>query len=392
MKRKIFSALFLCALMAMPCGVFAAASEPEPTKPAAEVVSNVEPTAVEAGEETKSLSKWEKFLEKMPRISGYLQTGWNYSNQGDGSSSFQAKRLRLLMDGNVCKWASFRLQIEGFNNIAGTKDSRGKKSLQIMDAFATAKVREGFQIRAGQFFLPIGYENYDISPATLETVDFSNICYRMECRNPINYDFIDYGRDIGVMLMGNLFKHETDGFYRLSYNLSVTNGTLPNTDDSNKSKDVVASLTYRPGKFWNIKAAFNWGEYDNPKQLGGDATLRNKSMNRMVVGAWYNNPEGLDVRAEYGHVSSHNLIKEDGFYFLAAYHLGKFLPVARYDMYRDDKVVASANNYDRVLVGCTYAPCKFVKVQANYAHSFFTHKVGNDNGFDQIQIMGIFQF
>ena len=40
--------------------------------------------------------------------------------------------------------------------------------------------------------MPLGYENYDLSPSTLETVDFSNICYRMVCRNAIGYDFVDY--------------------------------------------------------------------------------------------------------------------------------------------------------------------------------------------------------
>ena len=50
-----------------------------------------------------------------------------------------------------------------------------------MDAFVTAKISKAFQVRVGQYYLPLGYENYDLSPSTLETVDFSNICYRMVC-------------------------------------------------------------------------------------------------------------------------------------------------------------------------------------------------------------------
>ena len=71
----------------------------------------------------------------MPSFSGYLQTGWNYNSVGDGSSSFQAKRLRLIMDGNVVKNVSFRLQIEAFNGIAGSTNGNGQKNLQVMDAF-----------------------------------------------------------------------------------------------------------------------------------------------------------------------------------------------------------------------------------------------------------------
>ena len=47
-------------------------------------------------------STWQKVLAHLPKISGYLQTGWNFtSNKNSSSSSFQAKRLRLIMDGNV---------------------------------------------------------------------------------------------------------------------------------------------------------------------------------------------------------------------------------------------------------------------------------------------------
>ena len=60
-------------------------------------------------------------------------------------------------------------------------------------------------MRVGQFYTPLGYENYDISPATLETVDFSNIVYRMACRNPYEYNLVDYGRDLGIMFIGDAF-------------------------------------------------------------------------------------------------------------------------------------------------------------------------------------------
>ena len=36
-----------------------------------------------------------------------------------------------------------------------------------MDAFVTAKISKAFQVRVGQYYLPLGYENYDLSPLSL---------------------------------------------------------------------------------------------------------------------------------------------------------------------------------------------------------------------------------
>lgn len=132
-----------------------------------------------------------------------------------------------------------RAQFECFSTSVDGTPYR-KKGITVMDAYVTAHVKESLHFRAGQYFLPIGFENYDISPATLETVDFSNICYRMVCRNAISSpDLIDYGR---------LFKNKEQDFSYLSYNISVTNGSVITLNDDNKSKDFVGRLTFKPIK------------------------------------------------------------------------------------------------------------------------------------------------
>lgn len=207
----------------------------------ADVVAGSETTDVKTAEtaevqQTESPSTLEQILAKMPKISGYLQTGWNYTDQGKGSSSFQAKRLRLLMDGQVIKNVTFRLQIEAFNGIKGSRNGNGQKNIQVMDAFATAKISDAVKIRAGQYYLPLGFENYDCSPSSLETIDFSNICYRMVCRNPISYNLVDYGRDLGVMVCGELFPNEEKGFHYLHYDLSLSNGNMPMKETTTSRK------------------------------------------------------------------------------------------------------------------------------------------------------------
>ncbi len=332
----------------------------------------------------------EAILAKLPvKVSGYLQTGWNWTDNGkSSSSSFQAKRLRLMIDGKVSSNIAFRLQVEAFNGIAGSTNGNGQKNLQVMDAFATWSIKPSFKLRAGQFYTPMGFENYDISPATLETVDFSNICYRMACRNAIGYDFVDYGRDLGVMILGDVLPSE-EGFNYLSYNVVLSNGSLPCKDDNNKSKDLIGAITVRPIKHLMIKGAYNWGEYSN-------ANGKYLPMNRFIVGAWYNNPTGLDLRAEYGMIKSdEGNVDEKGAYVLAGWHAGKWLPVVRWDMYKDDKNKTTTNNYNRILAGLSYEVCKNFKLQANYNHSFYNKDVEAANGIDgadQIQIMGIFKF
>ena len=372
-------------------------------------------TAITDSVAQKEQTTWEKIISHMPKFSGYLQTGWNWSKtSATGSranSSFQAKRLRLIMDGNVGEKVDFRLQIEAFNGIAGSTNGNGQKTVQVMDAFATLKLMPELKIRAGQFYTPLGYENYDISPKTLETVDFSNIVYRMACRNPYEYNVIDYGRDLGVMIMGDAFD-SGKGFRYLHYDLALTNGSLPTKDDRNSSKDVYASVTVRPMKYFNIKTTYNYGRYST-QNIGGSTGVgsgKYSPMNRMVVGAWYNDPQGLDLRAEYGLMKSKvngiTFIDEQGAYFLAAYHLNKWLPMVRWDMYKDSSEQGAAgvvtgnnktttNNYNRILLGVNYQLYKNVTIQFNYHHYFYNKDVEAANGYaatNQIQLMGRFAF
>ncbi|HIX96754.1 MAG TPA: OprO/OprP family phosphate-selective porin [Candidatus Alistipes avistercoris] len=386
-------ALLLCGALIAP-GLASANPEEKPA-PAAETVT-AEAPAVE-----KEKTGWEKFLEKLPKISGYLQSGWNYtSNANSSTSSFQAKRLRLLLDGKVGEKVDFRLQIEAFNGISGSTNGNGQKNLQVMDAFATWKIVPEFKVRVGQFYTPLGYENYDISPATLETVDFSNIVYRMACRNPYEYNLVDYGRDLGIMFIGDAFD-SGKGFSYLHYDVAITNGSIPCKDDSNQSKDIYVSLTVRPFKYFNIKGTYNWGEYKSVELAGGKGVGSGSynPMNRYVVGAWYDNPKGLNLRAEYGHMKSAvggvDVVKENGAYVLAGWHLGKFLPIVRWDMYEDCVNTGTANNYNRILLGCTYQIFKNMKLQVNYGHFMYSGDAKDALGYDsseQLQIMGMFKF
>lgn len=344
---------------------------------------------------TAQTGSWEHFVSKLPRISGYLQTGWNYNSLNEGTSTFQVKRLRLMLDGTINERASFRLQVEGFSGTPAHHN--GQKSLQIMDAYATYKFNQAIQVRAGQFNSPLCYENYNLSPATMETIDFSSLCSRILFRNALGYDYSDFGRDLGIMIMGDILP-TAQGFSRISYNISLTNGHLPSIDDNNKSKEIQAVIFYRPAKYLNLKGGYNFGEYTGEKNPAGH---KYQPMHRAVAGIWYDCPTGLNIRGEYGHCSAiHNgeyIINENSFYILAAWNAKRFVPVVRYEYYRNkiDKSATNAN-YDKYLAGLNFIACKNIKLQANYTLTSYTRQSRIlNNGHktsDQIQIMGVFSF
>lgn len=411
-KKRIFTVFALCCAFAASTSVWAASGDGTTTGDGQTTGDGTTTTTTTATAATPSvdgiasvqavnddrLDKLEKVISLMPKVSGYLQTGYNWGDKnGDNRSSFQMKRMRLFLDKKMSDMFDFRAQFEVFS---GSTDGTPykKKVMTVMDAYATAHFNKALHVRAGQYFLPLGFENYDISPATLEVVDFSNICYRMVCRNAVSSpNLIDYGRDIGVMAYGDLFENKDEGFSYLSYNLSLTNGSVITLNDDNKSKDVVARLTFRPIEKLRIMGSYNWGEYEKRDNNNVVVDTRHSTMNRFVAGAWYFDPEGLSLRSEYGHIqSSQANVKEDGLYVLAAYRVNKFLPVVRWDMYRDKENKTSANNRDNILIGCSYDVIKDFKIQANYIHSIYTSDVKNanikDGSGNSIQLMCVAKF
>ena len=336
-----------------------------------------------------------KVLAEMPKISGYLQTGYNWGDKnGDNRSSFQMKRMRLFIDKKISPMFDVRAQFEVFS---GSTDSSPykKKVMTVMDAFVTAHLHKSVHVRGGQFYLPLGFENYDISPATLEVVDFSNINLRMVCRNAINYPFVDYGRDIGLLAYGDLFENKDKGFSYLTYDVSLTNGYLPTLNDDNKSKDFAGRLTFRPIGKLRLMGSYGYSEAQGLNQ--NKTPEKYLQMHRFITGAWYFDPNGLTLRGEYGYMRSKDAgIKETGAYVLAGYKVDKFLPVVRWEMFRDKMNEAAVMNKDNFLVGCTYEAHKNFKFQFTYIHSIYPDEVKDtkvvDGSGNSIQIMCMAKF
>lgn len=341
-----------------------------------------------------------KVLAYLPKISGYMQTGyaWEDKNAGD-FSSFQMKRTRLFIEKQMSPMFDMRMQFEVFSG--STDKNIGKKVMTIVDAFVDTHLHKSLHFRLGQYNLPLNLENFELSPGTLETIELSSINQRMVCRNPVSMpNHFDYGRDMGLMAYGDLFENADKKFNYLSYQLSITNGHIITLPDNNKAKDFIGRLIFKPIKNLRFMGAYNWGEYDRTTLVPGTDTSvkeKNLSNNRYFVGAWYAGDNGLILRSEYAHMRSREAdVKEDGLYVFAGYQVGKFLPVVRWDMYRDRISKASIANRDAILCGCTFAPIKNFKIQFAYTHFIYTNKVkdagmkaGNGNG---VQAMAMAYF
>lgn len=386
---------YLLKVFAMCCAIFVISTTSATTNP------NLVSDSITS--ESQKISEDEivkKVLAYLPKISGYMQTGyaWEDKNAGD-ISSFQMKRTRLFVEKQISPMFDMRMQFEVFSG--STDKNIGKKLMTIVDAFVDTHLHKSLHFRLGQYNLPLGFENIELPPGALETIELSSINQRMVCRNPVSMpNHFDFGRDMGLMAYGGLFESADKKFNHLSYHLSVTNGHIITLPDNNKSKDFIGRLVFQPIKSLRFMGAYNWGEYDRTNLIPGrDITIKEKNLsnNRYFVGAWYADDNGLILRSEYAHMRSHEAnVKEDGLYVFAGYQVGKFLPIVRWDMYRDRIAKSSIANRDAVLCGCTFAPIKSFKFQFAYTHTIYTDRVkdagvrsSNGNG---IQAMAMAYF
>jgi len=361
-----------------------------PLRPEAVAATEI---ATDAKDDRKRLrsdgsSAWQRVLAALPKVSGYAQVGYIYQDDnGIDKSTFAVNRLRLILSGDISRVFDYRVQIEGFSS---SKGSQNKALLSVLDAYVKAKVCPQFQIQVGQFPIPLTMENYDLSPLTLEVVNFSMLVNNMVCRNAVA-GYTQYGRDCGIMASGGFAPRE--GFHVVNYNLAVFNGCQMNQPDDNKSKDIVARLTIKPLRDLWISGSFNWGEYvyRYSDAAGQEAVDPYVDMTRYAVGAWYNTAEGLMVRGEYGRQHSRTAgITEEMYYAIAGYRIaGKYMPLVRYDVCNDleNRTVGKQTN---LLFGFLWTPLKNLKVQTDYTVSLYSSDAKHTGNLLQLMVIGAF--
>ena len=153
-------------------------------------------------------------------VSGWMNIQYDYEQQlnNEGVSitdinTFNVRRARLDFKGNISKNLEFRVQAD----MAG--------SPKLVDGFVKVKLSKYFNIQAGQFKIPFTFENPQ-SPLTLEGVEYAQVISKLSGYSDVTgVTTYSGGRDVGLMIYGNLFSFEDNGkqIPILTYKLGVFN-------------------------------------------------------------------------------------------------------------------------------------------------------------------------
>ena len=291
-------------------------------------------------------------------ISGFVNNQYTYESQqnNDGSytevNTLNIRRARLDLKGSLNEHLEFRLQAD----FAG--------SPKIVDAYIKYKFSKLVNVELGQFKTPFTLEN-QYSPLNLESIENAQVIGCLSGYSDILGGKRNNGRDIGVVLYGDLLSSSDGSFPLVSYNIGVFNGSGINTKDENLTKDIIGRLDFHPFiKELVLSASAVKGTYN-------DGTDSNAGNNRYSFGGEYKD-KSLTLRSEYVSADYQNggtWQQADGLYVVAGYWFKfsngqKLSPVLRYDHFNLNDV-----NSNQYLVGVDWWPESHLRLQLNYTVS-----------------------
>ena len=164
---------------------------------------------------------------RLAKLSGWAQT--RYISTAGTKNTFELRRARLQVAGNLADDISYKLQVDVVRSPA------------LLDARVDFTHFQWARLTIGQFKIPFSQENL-ISSKDLLTMD------RSLAVNTIvpGRDTGSNGRDIGVQVEGSIVRR--DGRPLFDYSVGLFNGAGTNTKDNNHRKDpavrLVAHLTH----------------------------------------------------------------------------------------------------------------------------------------------------
>ena len=310
-------------------------------------------------------------LKKLVTPSGFLQTGYTYTDAH--TSTFLLRRARLVLQGDLYKGdagkVDYKLQLE----LTGTP--------KILDLFVRYKPIDEFGVRLGQYKSPLSIENSEYNPAKLEFVEYSLVVKRLARMSGSDLSgYNQNGRDLGLEFLGSAFRKE--GYSLLNYELAIFNGHTLNANDNNESKDIVGRLIVNLTKELSVAGYYQWGEGTYPQYVDSTHTFVKTNdlydpLQRFGGGIAYKTSKAF-ARAEYI-AGETNGTKSGGFYVAGGYEVVKNLAlVARYDYFCDNNDDKDYNTEQDITVGVNYTPAKPINLKLNYIHQGYS-KEGKDD-------------
>lgn len=343
------------------------------TMQAPQTVPAAAPAGTDPAEEvallkTQSTAR-ERILARLPRISGYVQAGYEGSER---ASDFFLKRVRLNLAGDLAPKLDYRIQIE----FCGPK---------LVDAYLRYRPRHWLHLRLGEYKLPFSIENTEYPPLKYELID-----YPLSLRKLMGFSDLcglsATGRDLGAMLSGSIFPRGDAGV--LSYDIGVFNGEGLNTRDRNKSKDLCARLIVRPVRGLQIAGSWYRGEYgaDHRKRIRYGAGACYDRGEVVLRGEWIRGTTGMPAADGSGIRD----LDSEGWYAVAGWRVTKSLtPVVRYDTFREDLSSPDSRQTDYT-AGLTWQPVKFLRCQLDYTFERYAARDAANRHVIALLLTGIF--
>ena len=292
------------------------------------------------------LSAWERIRARLPRISGYLQLGYEWLEHT--SSEFFMRRVRLDFHGDLALKLDYRFHVE-------------LVSPRLLDAYLRYRPFDQLNLQVGEFKIPFSIENTEYPPTRFEFIDYPMALVRLMGFNDI-CGLTATGRDLGAQLYGGFWRRE--GRHLLCYNLALFNGEGVNAADRNRSKDFVARLTLRPMDGLQVSGSWYWGEYGE----------HSRKRVRYAAGVCYDRGRFM-LRGEYllggtgrpaAEPGARPVEQESqGWYVAAGWRATRSLqPVVRCDTFEEDlRWNLRQTNYT---AGLLWTPLKYLRCQLNY--------------------------
>lgn len=307
------------------------------------------------------IEKLEKIIAKLPKLSGFIDFRYQYSPD---FNTFDVRRARLDLKGDIGKMIEYRLQVDF------------APSPKVLDAYAGAKVKNWFNVRAGSFKTPFSLEN-PYSPKDLEFIDNAMAINKLAGYQDIS-GIRANGRDVGIMIYGGLFGKK--GFDIISYSIGVFNGAGINVLDNNKDKDVVGKIDICPIRSLTLSASAYIGTNAIP-----ETDIFYGRRDRYAFGLQYSDAKFI-FRTEYlnGLTTIYNASEEkgklqrsQGVYAIFGYtFLERMTPAIRFDLFQDD-IHAESSRKINYTAAFSYWVNKHFRLQLNYTYQTFYNKEKN---------------
>lgn len=326
------------------------------------------------GQTSQQDPDWLSDITSRVTLNGYAQAGWSYQNpNGEKTNSYNLKRTLLWAKARITDRWSF-LFMHDFNSV-------------VQEFYTDYRITndKSLTVRFGQFKHSFTMEN-PLSPTQLELIDvYSQAVLYLAGEGPDPLNGVNYGRDQGLMVYGDLFNDV------VHYELALMSGQGINRKDNNNQKDFIAKLELRPidglrlvGSGYlgtgNAVGTADW----NPDIKVGD----NYRRDRVSAGAEYKfgsyapgqykegRPVSLRAEALMGKDGS---VTSQGGYLTACVPLVNAIDlVASSDYYDRNKDVSGWKQANATL-GMQYWFYKKCRLQLQYTHCFCGKNISTKN-------------